>query len=144
MRSGLPYWRNPATRLAQQDAPFFADWVPDENGDFLPPLWKVHGGGGRYRLESAAETFIDYLKPGPRTSLALRALFRWDSPARLPLISAPTLVLCAATDGFVKNIRLVHELIPGSVLRIVPGGDAHPLLDLRGFVEAITSFCLPR
>ncbi|GIW08450.1 MAG: hypothetical protein KatS3mg060_3255 [Dehalococcoidia bacterium] len=140
--SGLPYWRNPATRLAQQDAPFFADWTPDESGEFLPPLWRVHGGGGRYRLESAAETFIDFLKPGPRTSLALRALFRWDSSVRLPLVTVPTLVLCAETDGFFKNIRHVHELIPGSVLRIVPGGDAHPLLDLGGFIEAVTSFCL--
>jgi pimeloyl-ACP methyl ester carboxylesterase len=141
--SGLPYWRNPATRLAQQNAPFFADWTPDESGEFLPPLWKAHGGGGRYQLESAVETFIDFLKPGPRTSLALRALFRWDAAARLPRITVPTLVLCAETDGFVKNIRSVHELIPGSTLTILPGGDAHPLLDLGGFVAAVSDFCLP-
>ncbi|MFN8532111.1 MAG: alpha/beta hydrolase [Dehalococcoidia bacterium] len=140
--SGLPYWRNPATRLAQEGQPFFADWHPDADGAFLSEIWKSHGGGGRYQLESAAQTFIDYLKPGPRTSIALRALFRWDSTERLPLITVPTLVLCAQTDGFVKNISHVQALIPGSELRIVPGADAHPLQDLAGFTTAVTEFCM--
>jgi pimeloyl-ACP methyl ester carboxylesterase len=138
--SGMPYWRNPNTRLEVQHGPMFADWAANEDGSYLVDLWKQHGGGGRYQLDTSAETFIDYLKPGPRTSSALRALFRWDSANRLPLITVPTLILCAETDGFVKNIQHVADLVPNSKLVILPGGDSHPLLDLEGFKREVTAF----
>lgn len=139
--SGMPYWRNPSTRLTVQHGPMFADWEANDDGSYLIDLWKSHGGGGRYQLDTSAETFIDYLKPGPRTSAALRALFRWDSQNRLPMITVPALVLCAETDGFVKNIQYVADLIPNSKLVIVPGGDAHPLLDIAGFIREVSAFC---
>lgn len=139
--SGMPFWRNPSTRLTVQHGPMFADWEANEDGSYLVDLWKSHGGGGRYQLDTSAETFIDYLKPGPRTSAALRALFRWDSQNRLPLITVPTLILCAETDGFIKNIQHVADLVPNSKLVILPGGDAHPLLDLEGFKREVIAFC---
>ena len=141
--SGMPFWRNPATRLAQVDAPFFADWDAGEDGSGLLAAWDSHAGVQRYGAGGSTALFIDYIKPGPRTSMALRALFRWDSKARLPLVSVPTLVLCSEADAFVKNIAHVADLVPSAELKIVAGGEAHPLYDQATFVREVADYCRP-
>jgi pimeloyl-ACP methyl ester carboxylesterase len=139
--SGMPYWRNPTTRLANVTGAFFADYEIKDDGSHFDSIWQKRAASGYYPLEMSNEAYIDYIKPGPRTSLALRALFRWDSTAKLPQITAPTLVLCSEKDGFVKNIRHVQELVPNSTLQILPGGEAHPLYGQEAFANAVTEFC---
>ena len=141
--SGMPYWRNPATRLAQVEGPFFADWAAGEDGSGLLDAWSGHAGVQRYGEGGSTDLFIDYIKPGPRTSMALRALFRWDSQARLPLVTVPTLVLCSESDTFVKNISHVAELIPNAELKIVAGGEPHPLYDQATFAREVAAYCRP-
>lgn len=141
--SGMPFWRNPATRLAQVDGPFFADWAAGEDGSGLLDAWTGHAGVQRYGEGGSTDLFIDYIKPGPRTSMALRALFRWDSQARLPLVTVPTLVLCSESDTFVKNIGHVAELIPNAELKIVAGGEPHPLYNQATFTSEVAAYCRP-
>lgn len=141
--AGIPFWRTPANRVNNETQPMFADWEEQPDGSHLVDLWEKHGGRGRYSFGSASEVFLDYLKPGPRTSIALRALFRWDSNNRLPLITVPTLIVSAEDDFFTKRIRDVHALIPNSRLEIFPGGKPHPLYDPEWFAQAVTDFCLP-
>ena len=141
--SGMPFWRNPATRLQQVDAPFFADWDAGEDGSGLLEAWNSHAGVQRYGPGGSTALFIDYIKPGPRTSLALRALFRWDSKARLPLVPVPTLVLCSEADVFVKNIAHVADLVPNAELKIVAGGEPHPLYDQAIFAREVADYCRP-
>jgi pimeloyl-ACP methyl ester carboxylesterase len=95
----------------------------------------------RYGEGGSIDLFIDYIKPGPRTSMALRALFRWNSQAQLPLVTVPTLVLCSESDAFVKNIGHVAELLPNAELKIVAGGEPHPLYNQEIFTNEVAAFC---
>ena len=139
--TGLPLWRNPATRLAQLEVDTFADWEPDENGAGLLHAWKQHGSEALTGYHDATEVLIDYLRPGPRCSLPLRALFRWEPRERLPLVTAPTLVLSHTDSIWSRNTPRVAELLPHAELRIVTDSVPHPHQAV--FAEDIASFCRP-
>jgi pimeloyl-ACP methyl ester carboxylesterase len=140
MLSGLPFWRNPQTRLNLVETEFFANWEPKADGSHLIPLWQQHSDIRRTDPDTAAIRFIDYMKPGPRTSMALRALLQWPSREKLPQITVPTLITCAEGDPFGKNIEHVKELIPNSQLKLLPGGDEHPLYHPFAFADAIIEY----
>ncbi len=137
--TGLPLWRNPATRLAQLDVETFADWEPGSDGEGLRRAWQQHGREALSGYDGATDVLVDYLRPGPRTSLALRALFRWDPRERLPLVTSPTLVLSHAGNIFSRNAPLVAELLPRCELRIVTETVPHPHQAI--FAEEIAAFC---
>ena len=139
--TGLPFWRNPATRLAQLAGETFADWEPGPDGEGLRRAWQQHGREALPGYPGAAAVLVDYLSPGPRTSLALRALFRWDPRERLPLVAAPTLILSHAGNIFSRNASLVAELLPRSELRIMTDPVPHPHQAI--FPEEIAEFCRP-
>lgn len=139
--TGLPFWRKPATRQAQLDVATFADWEPGDDGTGLQRAWEQHGSEALPGYGDATEVLIDYLRPGPRSSLALRALFRWDARERLPLIDAPTLVLSHAGNIFSRNAQLVAGLLPQAELRIITEHDPHPHQAI--FTEEIATFCRP-
>lgn len=137
--SGMPYWRNPATRLAQLDNPRFADVPASTDGSHLQTLWTldtVTEFGSEYRNDA----FIDHLKASPRVFAPLHALFRWDSTARLPLIPVETLLLCSDGDLFRKNMGYAQQQVPNSSLQILPMVEHHPLYNQAAFAGAISTF----
>ena len=140
--TGLPLWRKTATRLAQLDVATFADWQPGEDGAGLLRAWAQHGREALAGYEGATEVLTDYLRPGPRSSLALRALFHWEPRDRLPLVTTPTLVLSHAGNIFSRNAPLVAELLPNAELQIVTEPVPHPHQAV--FAEEIAAFCRPR
>jgi pimeloyl-ACP methyl ester carboxylesterase len=142
--SGLPFWRNPQTRLNMAEGDFFADWAPRADGSHLVKLWEEHSQIRHTDLETANIRFIEYLKPGQRTSMALRALFRWNAQERLPKLTVPTLITIAEGDPFAKNIPSALELIPNATLKQLPGGDEHPLYNPMAFAEAIIEYYSPK
>jgi pimeloyl-ACP methyl ester carboxylesterase len=139
--TGLPLWRKTATRLAQLEMATFADWQPDEDGAGLLRAWEQHGREHLVGYESAAEVLTDYRRPGPRASLALRALFHWEPRERLPLVTTPTLVLSHAGNIFSRNAPLVAELLPNAELHIASEPVPHPHQAI--FAERIAAFCRP-
>ncbi len=139
--TGLPLWRKPATRLAQLDVPMFADWQPGADGAGLLRAWEQHGREALAGYRDSTEVLTDYLRPGPRSSLALRALFRWEPRERLPLVTTPTLVLSHAGNIFSRNAPLVAELLPHAELHIATEPVPHPHQAV--FAEEIADFCRP-
>jgi len=137
--AGLPLWRRAETRLAQLEVATFADWAPGDDGAGLLVAWQQHGHEALEGYADATEVLLDYLRPGPRASLALRALFRWEPRERLPLVQAPSLVLSHAGNIFSRNAPLVAELLPHAELRIVTEPHPHPHQAL--FAGAIADFC---
>ena len=117
----------------------FADWQPGEDGAGLLRAWEQHGREALAGYRDATEVLTDYLRPGPRASLALRALFRWEPRERLPLVTTPTLVLSHAGNIFSRNAPLIAELLPDAELRIIEQPVPHPHQAV--FAEEIAVFC---
>ncbi len=136
--TGLPLWRKPATRLAQLDAATFADWRPGQEGAWLLRAWEQHGREALDGYTDATEVLLDYLRPGPRVSLPLRALFRWEPRERLPAVTTPALVLSHAGNIFSRNAPLVAELLPNAELEIITEPHPHPHQAI--FPDRIASF----
>ncbi len=81
------------------------------------------------------------LKSGPRNLEAHIALWDYDPAVRLPLIKCPTLILSSSQDEFCARAEETRQLIPGSEVRIVPGGGLiFPFMAPRDFAAAVMSF----
>ena len=81
------------------------------------------------------------LKSGPRNMEAHVALWDYRPAERLPLIQCPTLILTSSQDEFMPRTEETHRLIPGSRIKIVPGGGLiFPFQEPAAFAEAVTSF----
>jgi len=63
-------------------------------------------------------------RPILQTIKQLGAAIRFANPLRLKAIKVPTLMICGGNDAFVPNLnsKILGNLIPGSVCRLIPDG----------------------
>ena len=84
-------------------------------------LAMLYNGGGT----GDPVSLNDATPPSPAGFLyQLAALAGWSSVPLLPLLDVPTLILTGDEDQVVPpvNSQFLHALIPGSKLRLIPGG----------------------
>ncbi len=73
----------------------------------------------------------------------LAALAGWSSVSLLPLLDVPTLILAGDEDQVVPpvNSSFLHALIPGSTLRLIPGGGhLFPFSHSEQFLSEVNKF----
>ena len=73
----------------------------------------------------------------------LAALAGWSSVPLLPLLDVPTLILAGDEDQVVPpvNSSFLHALIPGSTLRLIPGGGhLFPFSHSEQFLSEVNKF----
>jgi len=81
------------------------------------------------------------LKSGPRNMEAHVALWDYQPAERLPLIRCPTLILTSSQDEFMPRTEETRRLIPGSHVKIMPGGGLiFPFQEPAAFAEAVIEF----
>jgi pimeloyl-ACP methyl ester carboxylesterase len=71
-------------------------------------------------LELRHKLVVDILKALPSYHLAYRAAFSYDTAGRLPLVTAPTLLIAADTDPLSAYLEEAAALTPGSRSARVP------------------------
>ncbi len=86
----------------------------------------------------------DYAKASPIMKKTLQNIVQDDQRENLPKIKAPTLLIWGSDDRYtpLRHGRLMHRLIPNSVLKVIAGGRhglhfTHP----KELVAAIGEFC---
>lgn len=86
----------------------------------------------------------DYTKASPVMKKTLQNIVKDDQRENLPKIKVPTLLIWGSDDRYtpLRHGRLMHRLIPNSVLKVIAGGRhglhfTHP----RELVAAIKEFC---
>lgn len=67
---------------------------------------------------------VEVLKANESYHLNYQAAFRWEAPARLPLLTHPTLLLAAENDPLVESTRDVASVVPGGRYVALPRTDA--------------------
>ena len=73
---------------------------------------------------------------GERGEEAHHAVFRYDSPARLPLIKCPTLLLYGSDDIFRPRLEATLKLVPEARTAIVEGARSLVALEAPGGLAA--------
>lgn len=136
----------------------FAKWLFQKNPKLIYLFWKLQKRNslnkflitlGGFNPHLASPQDIDlYVKQvmemDPQVLIHLISNYdKHDSISWLHEISAPTLILAGQNDHIipVKQQKLMHQLIPGSELKIVQHGSHCPQLDLPDFANlTIESF----
>jgi pimeloyl-ACP methyl ester carboxylesterase len=108
-------------RNAEHDPP--VDCVERRlDGSHLGVLWSQRAPYYPESIELLERYIVDALKAGDLAAEGHRVVSRYDMPARLPLISAPTLVVAPTEDPFAyPAARKVAALIRGSSVIDLPG-----------------------
>ena len=136
------------TRLALMDTNPLAD-PPEKTAARAAQVARVDAGGLRQVMKD--ELKPNYLAPGPSRQPILELCMsmaealgpdtfkdqahaistRPDQQETLKALSVPTLVLCGEHDGLcpVERHELMHALVPGSVLEIIPNAGHMPTLE---------------
>ncbi|HZW56660.1 MAG TPA: alpha/beta hydrolase [Nitrososphaerales archaeon] len=101
-----------------------------EDGSHLARLWQLRMGFyPKSRPDLLTRFVIDALKAGESVEVGHRAVASYPMPERLPLIRAPTLVMCGTEDPFCfPDLQKVAGAIKGSKVIQVEGGRV-PLVD---------------
>ena len=117
--------------------------VPDLSGSHLTKLWhrasrRVWEAKGIVPTETVSEEELDFihdlvmdqLKGRKTVPGGFRAVFSYDSPSRLPLIKAPTLLM-QPTGEYEREIARrshgVRDYIPGAKLVTIPNEDVYTI-----------------
>lgn len=98
-------------------------WHPDARGDFVVNtlIPRMHLSVTTDDPDHFATELTCYLQAGPEYWWAYHAVFSYDAPARLPLISVPALCVCGTDEpkALIEWTRDAAELIPqGEYLEI--------------------------
>jgi len=109
---------------AALDMPMSRDLPVDSDGDFLEKTWAI------YRRMSAPDTppevtfepFLVSLQQRLRAYDMHYAIYRWDWLQYLADFKIPALLLEGADDSFAGKVKALHQRMPGSEYRKVPGG----------------------
>jgi pimeloyl-ACP methyl ester carboxylesterase len=86
--------------------PWFAPTAENARGLGLPTVEGLH------------ELVVDVLKCLPTYHQGYHASFRFDGPARLPLVTQPVLAMCAADDPLRAHLEQAGSLLPHAVTSI--------------------------
>jgi pimeloyl-ACP methyl ester carboxylesterase len=101
-----------------------------QNGSHLTEMWQIRMAFYPKNRPDLLTRFVtDALKAKENIELGHRAVAYYGVPEKLPLIRAPTLVMCGTDDpyGF-PDLRKIASRIKGSKVVEVPGGMV-PMVD---------------
>ncbi len=105
-----------------KDPPNFMGRVEIQaDGSHLMEWWRRSALWG-HPLDITHDRTVEYIKAGPRGEEIHWAGGAYDPRPRLPLVRCPTLVFSATHDPFCVMAETVHNLIPGSKLKIIENG----------------------
>lgn len=130
--------------LANYAFPF----VPDQDGSYLLRLFqfcrdqyffypwydRTRAGrrdGGLGTAQDLHAWVLEVMKGCETYHLNYRAAFKYDSKARMPLITVPTLVIAAETDPLFAISEEVAPLVPGGRFQAMPRSDAPEFVSAR-------------
>jgi len=146
--NGYPLFTDAELALRRREVPVNLrrteplDLVAD--GSHLTDAWDQVAQGLKLdvsHLEDVHQITTAILKSGPRNLEAHLALWDYDPALRLPRIECPTLILSSSEDEFCARAEETSRLIPGSRVKIVPGGGLiFPFQAPEDFAQAVISF----
>ena len=125
---GVPHWNEPADTLESRLKRF----PLKDDGSHLLQVWEDITGRVREglfprpyapeALRAIQREVIWKLMAGERYHEAYAAIYRHNILERLPLIQAPTLVMCGEQDLMRRTLEPAADAIPRSRRRVLPGG----------------------
>lgn len=101
---------------------------PQDNGAHLLPLLKRFPPAAPEDLDFLNDWIIDGLVSEPHQIPSADAVYRYPERATLAHVTAPTLFIQSAGPGeppTLQRSESVLDLVPGSRLQIIDGGDVH-------------------
>ncbi len=101
---------------------------PQPSGAHILPMLKKFPPVPPEDLPFLNDWMIDNLTSEAAQSELAKAVYRYDEIAALPRIDRPTLLVQSTgpgEPGFLQRMSIAHELIPGSRLEFIEGGDIH-------------------
>ena len=142
---GCPYWKDEAARLKAQQGPLFRPTEVQGDGSHIANVWahyerQLQGAPPEDIQRAVVDALLSQLSPC-RGQEAHYALLRYDTPARLPMVQSPTLVLTAPGDGFFRWAGEVEERLPRAKVQVIPDTNGHASrLRPREFADAVVEF----
>lgn len=85
----------------------------------------------------------DTLKAGPNYYFAYVAVFSYDVRARIPAITAPTLLIGGETDTLTARLPLIQPLFRKAELHVFKGSGSLPLNEIpQAFADRVAAFLI--
>ena len=139
--SAFPYY-DPEERAQRLQNPSFRPLHPVEDGSHLMERWnKLRRDAARAGPDNWTRALMYRLMPGGGDKAAYYAVFHYDEQRRLPLVKAPTLLLCGTDDMFYGRLEATAKLLSHCVTRTIPNGDGlAPVTAPEAFAQNVLDF----
>jgi pimeloyl-ACP methyl ester carboxylesterase len=145
--SALPFYTPEEYEKLKQGTPEYlrplVSFELKEDGSHLLTIWDMEQSSRKpplKSLEELQEMVMAELKGAPNCGDTFRAVWRYESRKRLPLVKSPTLVINPTGDRYANRGTELVRLIPAGRVATIESGNYIPRNEPEKFAEAIMEF----